>query len=67
MEYSKGQKLTFTSPNGKKEEVTILKRKVDYEDGFIDEPNYKATFDYFVEVERSGKTETMFCQNRELT
>lgn len=67
MEYSIGQELFFTLPNGTQEKVTILKRKVDYKDGFIDEPNYKANFDYFVKVERNGKTENIFCQHSELS
>lgn len=67
MTYSVGQKLIYTSPNGKKEKVTIDKRKVDYKDGFIDEPNYKGTFDYIVEVERNGESENIFCQHKELS
>lgn len=67
MAYSVGQRLMFTSPKGTKEEVIILKRKVDYEDGFIDEPNYKGNFDYFVEVERNGKPEYIFCRHNELS
>jgi hypothetical protein len=67
MEFSIGQELIFTLPNGTKEKVTIIKRKVDYKDGFIDEPNYKGNFDYFVKIEKSGKIEHIFCQHSELS
>ncbi len=67
MAYSVGQKLIFTAPNGKKEEITIVKRKIDYKDGFIDEPNYKSNFDYFARVERNGAIEHIFCQHNELS
>ena len=67
MAYSIGQELIFTSPNGKKEKVTILKRAIDYKDGYKDEPNFKGDFDYFASVERNGQMENIFCQDRELT
>ncbi|MBU2998102.1 hypothetical protein KO500_16795 [Cellulophaga baltica] len=62
-----GQKAIFTLPNGKQEEVTILKRAIDYEKGYIDEFNVKGNFDYFVSVIRNSKTEQIFCNESELT
>ncbi|QCE42769.1 hypothetical protein [Psychroserpens sp. NJDZ02] len=67
MTYSIGQELVFTSPNGKKEKVVILKRAVDYENGVINEPNYRGNFDYFASVERNGQIENIFCQHNELS
>ncbi len=65
--YNIGQKLTFTSLNGNKEEVTIIKRKIDYINGVIDEPNYNGNFDYFAQVERKGQIDYIFCNHNELS
>jgi len=67
MQYSVGQKLIFTSPIGKIEKVTILKRSIDYKDGYIDEPNYQGNFDYLASVERGGNVENIFCNHSELS
>jgi hypothetical protein len=67
MSYSIGEELTYTSIGGRKETVKIIKRAVDYENGVIDEPNYKGNFDYFVSVERNNGREFIFCKNDELT
>lgn len=66
MAFEIGEKAIFTSPNGKQEEVIILKRAIDYEKGFIDEFNVKGNFDYFVSVVRNSKTEQIFCSENEL-
>jgi len=67
MAYPIGQELILTSPNGRKEKVTILKRAVDYKNGVINEQNYKGNFDYFVSVERNGQIGNIFCQESELS
>ena len=67
MPFEVGQKAVFTSPNGKQEVVTILKRAIDYEKGFIHEFNVKGNFDYFASVIRNLKTEEIFCDESELT
>jgi hypothetical protein len=66
MAFEIGEKAIFTSPNGKQEEVTILRRAVDYEKGFIDEFNVKGNFDYFASVIRNSKNEQIFCSENEL-
>jgi hypothetical protein len=66
MAFEIGEKAIFTSPNGKQEEVVILKRAIDYEKGFIDEFNVKGNFDYFASVVRNSKTEQIFCSENEL-
>ncbi|MEZ4858532.1 MAG: hypothetical protein R2781_06950 [Flavobacteriaceae bacterium] len=63
MAFNVGQQLIYTSPKGKEIPVTIVKRKVDYKDGFIDEPNYKGNF---VHYEGNEGMESMFCSHKEL-
>lgn len=65
MEYKIGQELIRTLPNGKTEIVTILRRAVDFENGFIDVPEGKGNFDYLVSVEKNG--EKKYCQKGELS
>ena len=67
MAYLIGQELVFTSPNGKREKVTIIKRAIDYKNGVINEPNYKGNFDYYVSIERNHILENIFCQEDDLS
>ena len=67
MPFEVGQKAIYTSLHGKQEEVTIQKRAVDYDRGFIHEFNVKGNFEYFVSVIRDLKTEEIFCNENELT
>lgn len=67
MPFEVGQKAIFTSLNGKQEEVTILKRAIDYDKGFIYEFNAKGNFDYLASVIRNLKKEEIFCDESELT
>jgi hypothetical protein len=67
MQYLVGQELNFTSPKGKREKITILKRSIDYKGGYIDEPKYQGNFDYLASVERGGNIENIFCNHSELS
>ncbi|NCP84612.1 MAG: hypothetical protein GW823_06905 [Bacteroidetes bacterium] len=56
------------SPSGKEVIVTILKRAIDFDNEFIDEPNFKGNFDYLVSIESANSIETkkIFCRHIDL-
>jgi len=67
MIYSVNQKVTYIAVGGKKEEATILARKVDSEDGkTIRTENASGNFDYLVLVEKNGKKEEHFCNESDI-
>ncbi|HSD05773.1 hypothetical protein [Flavobacterium sp.] len=63
-----GQKVIYTSVGGKKENATILLRKIDFPNGQIDTFNIKGGyFDYQISLERNGELIETFCLEKELS
>ena len=67
MVFKIGDRAIFKSLNGKQKEVKILKRAIDYDNGFINEFNVKGNFDYYVSVIKHSENEQIFCKASELT
>lgn len=63
-----GESVDYRNLQRKIEEGYVLKRAIDYENGFINDEELHASgrFDYLISVERNGKTEHVFCQNEDL-
>jgi hypothetical protein len=64
MAFSVCQKVIYTSINGSEKEATILLRKVDFEEGYINTDYAKGGFDYLISV--IGKDEPKFCNDEDL-
>lgn len=63
-----GQKVMYTSVGGKKENATILLRKIDFPKGQIDTFNIKGgQFDYQISLEQDGEVIQTFCLENELS
>jgi hypothetical protein len=63
-----GQKVIYTSLGGKKENATILLRKIDFPNGQIDTFNIKGgQFDYQISLEQDGEVIQKFCLENELS
>jgi hypothetical protein len=63
-----GQKVIYTSVGGKKENATILLRKIDFPNDQIDTVNIKGGhFDYQISFEENGELIKTFCLEKELS
>lgn len=68
MAFHIGQEVVYTSVDGKKENATVLKRKIDFKSGQINTQNIKGIgFDYLISLVRNGKTTEVFCLEKELS
>lgn len=66
MPYTVNQKVIYNSIGGKKEEATIIARKIDYENGHIKTEHASGSFDYLVAIEKNGKIEHHFCNEDDI-
>lgn len=63
MPYSVGQNVVYTSLSGRRVAATILLRKIDFPEGYINSDNAKGGFDYLISID--GKDNT-FCNEEDL-
>ena len=64
MAFEIGEKAVYHPVEGKEKIVTILKRASDYDNGFMDEYNFKSRFDYLVEIDEKLEDNQIFLSRK---
>lgn len=64
MLYLVGQRVLFRTPIEEKKEATILFRKIDFPEGYINTDYEKGGYDYLISINDSK--EHVFCQGDDL-
>jgi hypothetical protein len=66
MKFQIGQEIIYTTLTGKKYKGTIIHRKCDFPEKYINTENEKSGFDYSIRIFRNEKDENIFVNEKDL-